>query len=104
MDVSPTDFAPRCQCVRAREAEADVPVRCRPEQPHDDEQCQFGPHQSFQRGAQPVLTMGLRPPGQVVFKKLYPKEYTSDVSTRVSNALLVGKRALPPCAMLFDSL
>ncbi|KAL1951681.1 hypothetical protein VTO73DRAFT_830 [Trametes versicolor] len=26
----------------------------------------------------------------VVFKKLYPKEYTSDVSTRVSNALLVG--------------
>ncbi|KAH9898078.1 MFS Git1p-like glycerophosphoinositol permease [Cubamyces lactineus] len=26
----------------------------------------------------------------VVFKKLYPKEYTPDVSTRVSNALLVG--------------
>ncbi|KAL5495197.1 GIT1 [Sanghuangporus weigelae] len=26
----------------------------------------------------------------VVFKKLYPKEYTSDISTRVSNALLVG--------------
>ncbi|PPQ64447.1 hypothetical protein CVT26_002154 [Gymnopilus dilepis] len=26
----------------------------------------------------------------VVFKKLYPKEYTSDVSTRVSNSLLVG--------------
>jgi len=26
----------------------------------------------------------------VVFKKLYPKDYTSDVSTRVSNALLVG--------------
>ncbi|KAI0721315.1 MFS Git1p-like glycerophosphoinositol permease [Cerioporus squamosus] len=26
----------------------------------------------------------------VVFKKLYPIEYTSDVSTRVSNALLVG--------------
>ncbi|KAF9532029.1 MFS Git1p-related glycerophosphoinositol permease [Crepidotus variabilis] len=28
----------------------------------------------------------------VVFKKLYPKDYTSDVSTRVSNSLLVGKR------------
>ncbi|KZT68333.1 MFS general substrate transporter [Daedalea quercina L-15889] len=27
----------------------------------------------------------------VVFKKLYPTEYTSDVSTRVSNALLVGE-------------
>ncbi|KAI0931919.1 hypothetical protein AcW1_000807 [Taiwanofungus camphoratus] len=27
----------------------------------------------------------------VVFKKLYPKEYTSSVSTRVSNALLVGE-------------
>ena len=27
----------------------------------------------------------------VVFKRLYPKEYTSDVSTRVSNALLVGE-------------
>lgn len=27
----------------------------------------------------------------VIFGKLYPKEYTSDVSTRVSNALLVGK-------------
>ncbi|TBU34588.1 MFS Git1p-like glycerophosphoinositol permease [Dichomitus squalens] len=26
----------------------------------------------------------------VVFKKLYPKDYTPDVSTRVSNALLVG--------------
>jgi len=26
----------------------------------------------------------------VVFKKLYPKDYTSDVSTRVSNSLLVG--------------
>ncbi|KAI0331949.1 MFS Git1p-like glycerophosphoinositol permease [Cubamyces sp. BRFM 1775] len=26
----------------------------------------------------------------VVFKKLYPKEYTPDVSTRVSNSLLVG--------------
>lgn len=79
-------------------------MRCRPEQPHDDEQCQSrAAHQSFHRGAQPVLTMGLRPLGQVVFKKLYPKEYTSDVSTRVSNALLVGERALPPCAM-FDVL
>ena len=27
----------------------------------------------------------------VVFKRLYPNTYTSDVSTRVSNALLVGK-------------
>jgi len=27
---------------------------------------------------------------KVVFKKLYPKDYTADVSTRVSNALLVG--------------
>ena len=27
----------------------------------------------------------------MVFKRLYPKEYTSTVSTRVSNALLVGK-------------
>ena len=27
----------------------------------------------------------------VVFKRLYPKEYTPNVSTRVSNALLVGK-------------
>lgn len=27
---------------------------------------------------------------QVVFKKLYPTEYTSTVSTRVSNSLLVG--------------
>jgi hypothetical protein len=27
---------------------------------------------------------------QVVFKNLYPKDYTSDVSTRVSNALLIG--------------
>lgn len=27
---------------------------------------------------------------QVVFKQLYPTAYTSDVSTRVSNALLVG--------------
>lgn len=32
-----------------------------------------------------LLTMG-----NVVFKKLYPLEYTADVSTRVSNALLVG--------------
>ncbi|KAH9944108.1 MFS Git1p-like glycerophosphoinositol permease [Epithele typhae] len=32
-----------------------------------------------------LLTMG-----NVVFKKLYPTYYTSDVSTRVSNALLVG--------------
>ena len=29
----------------------------------------------------------------VIFKKLYPKSYTTDVSTRVSNALLVGKQA-----------
>jgi MFS family permease len=28
-----------------------------------------------------------------VFKRLYPKDYTSSVSTRVSNALLVGKHA-----------
>lgn len=28
---------------------------------------------------------------QVVFKRLYPKDYTSSVSTRVSNALLVGR-------------
>lgn len=28
---------------------------------------------------------------QVVFKRLYPKVYTTTVSTRVSNALLVGK-------------
>ena len=27
----------------------------------------------------------------MVFKRLYPKDYTSSVSTRVSNALLVGK-------------
>lgn len=27
----------------------------------------------------------------VVLKKLYPKEYTSAVSTRVSNALLIGE-------------
>ncbi|EPQ60734.1 MFS Git1p-like glycerophosphoinositol permease [Gloeophyllum trabeum ATCC 11539] len=27
----------------------------------------------------------------VVFKKIYPKEYTSSVSTRVSNALLIGE-------------
>ena len=27
----------------------------------------------------------------VVFKKLYPKDYTTSVSTRVSNALLVGE-------------
>ena len=27
---------------------------------------------------------------QVVMKKLYPKDYTSSVSTRVSNSLLVG--------------
>lgn len=27
----------------------------------------------------------------VIFKQLYPKEYTASVSTRVSNALLVGK-------------
>lgn len=27
----------------------------------------------------------------VLFKKEYPKQYTSDVSTRVSNALLVGE-------------
>lgn len=26
-----------------------------------------------------------------MFKRLYPKDYTSSVSTRVSNALLVGK-------------
>ncbi|KAI1793877.1 MFS Git1p-like glycerophosphoinositol permease [Ganoderma leucocontextum] len=32
-----------------------------------------------------IMTMS-----NVVFKKLYPKEYTSEVSTRVSNALLVG--------------
>lgn len=31
---------------------------------------------------------------QVVFKKLYPKEYTPAVSTRVSNSLLIGK----PCS------
>jgi hypothetical protein len=30
--------------------------------------------------------------GQVVFKKLYPKQYTADVSTRVSNALLIGEQ------------
>ena len=34
----------------------------------------------------------MRSLSQVVFKKLYPAEYTADVSTRVSNALLVGKR------------
>jgi hypothetical protein len=28
--------------------------------------------------------------GNVVFKKLYPNYYTSTVSTRVSNSLLVG--------------
>lgn len=28
---------------------------------------------------------------QVVFKALYPKDYTSAVSTRVSNALLIGQ-------------
>lgn len=28
---------------------------------------------------------------KVVFKTLYPKDYTSVVSTRVSNSLLVGK-------------
>lgn len=27
---------------------------------------------------------------QVVFQRLYPKDYTAAVSTRVSNALLVG--------------
>ena len=32
---------------------------------------------------------------QVVFKRLYPKDYTSDVSTRVSNALLVGLCIFP---------
>lgn len=37
---------------------------------------------------QPVLTRIL---SQVVFKKLYPTEYTPAVSTRVSNALLVGQ-------------
>jgi len=30
----------------------------------------------------------------VVFKRLYPKDYTASVSTRVSNALLVGKYTL----------
>jgi len=30
----------------------------------------------------------------VVFKRLYPKDYTTSVSTRVSNALLVGKYTL----------
>ena len=28
---------------------------------------------------------------KVVFKTLYPNDYTADVSTRVSNSLLVGK-------------
>ena len=30
----------------------------------------------------------------MVFKRLYPKDYTASVSTRVSNALLVGKYTL----------
>lgn len=40
---------------------------------------------------------------QVVFKRLYPKDYTASVSTRVSNALLVGKYTLSRiiCALLF---
>lgn len=31
---------------------------------------------------------------KVVFKTLYPNDYTADVSTRVSNSLLVGKNHL----------
>lgn len=37
-----------------------------------------------------MLIHSLISPSQVVFKALYPKDYTSAVSTRVSNSLLVG--------------
>ena len=37
----------------------------------------------------------------VIFKKLYPSTYTSEVSTRVSNALLVGKLCYLVCWLLF---
>lgn len=38
---------------------------------------------------------------QVIFKKLYPNDYTTDVSTRVSNALLVGVFAYLPISEAF---
>lgn len=39
-----------------------------------------------------------------MFKKIWPKEYTSSVSTRVSNALLVGTLVAEPGYSISDEL